>query len=76
MKLFKSYLNERQQFVNLQGTESQIKWATCGVLQGSIIGPLLFILYIHDMTNVSNKMFYILFAEDTTVITDSNDLIK
>ena len=74
LKWFKSYLNERQQYVNLQGTESQIKCVTCGVPQGSIIGPLLFILYINDMANVSNKIFPILFADDTTVLIEGNNL--
>ena len=74
MKWFKSYLNERQQYVNFQGTESQTKCVTCGVPQGSIIGPLLFILYINYMNNVSNKIFPILFADDTTVLIEGNNL--
>ena len=73
MKWFKIYLNERQQYVNRQENESQIKCVTCGVPQGSIIGPLLFILYINDMTNVSTKIFPILFADDTTVLIESNN---
>ena len=68
LKWFKSYPNERQQYVNLQGTESQIKCVTCGVPQGLIIGPLLFILFIDNMNNVSKKIFPILFADDTTVL--------
>ena len=72
--VFKSYPNERQQYVNIQGTESQIKCITCGVPQGSIIGPLLFLLYINDMTNVSNEIFSILFADDTTVLIEDNNL--
>ena len=74
LKWFKSYLNERQQYVTLQGTESQIKYVTYGVPQGSIIGPLLIILYINDMNNVSNKIFPILFADDTTVLIEGNNL--
>ena len=74
LKWFKSYLNERQQYVNFQGTESQMKCVTCGVPQGSIIGPLLFILYINDMDNVSKKIFPILFADDTTVLIEGNNL--
>ena len=65
---------ERQQYVNLQGTESQVKCVTCGVPQGSINRPLLFILYINDMTNVSNNIFPILFADDTTVLIEGNNL--
>ena len=73
--MFKSYLYERQQYDDLQGTESQIKCVTCGAPQGSIIGPLLFILYINDMTtNVSNKIIPLLFAEDTTVLIEGNNL--
>ena len=74
LKWFESYLNERQQYVKLQGTESQIKCVNCGVPQGSITGPLLFILYINDMINVSNKIFPILFADDTTVLIEGNNL--
>ena len=74
MKWFKSCLNGRQQYVNLQGTESQIKCVTCGVPQGWIIEPLLFILYINDMNNVSNKIFPILFADDTMVLIEGNNL--
>ena len=74
MKCYKSYLNERQQYVNLhQRTEFQIKWVSCGIPQGSIIGQLLFIFYIND-TNVSNKIFPILFTDDITVLIERNNL--
>ena len=65
--MFGSYLTNRSQFVLFNGKKSDIKDVTCGVPQGSIIGPLLFILYINDFGKVSDTLFYVLFADDTNV---------
>ena len=51
----------------LDGKISDIRDVTCGVPQGSILGSLLFILYIHDCAKVSDKLFHVLFADDTNV---------
>ena len=63
----KSYLSNRKQFVNFDGCSSELLSVICGVPQGSILGPTLFILYINDICNVSNLVKFILFADDTNV---------
>ena len=63
----KSYLSNRKQFVNIDGCSSELLDVICGVPQGSILGPTLFILYVNDICNVSNLVKFILFADDTNV---------
>ena len=56
---FRSYLDYRIQFVFLDNKKSQTKLITCGVPQDSVLSPLLFIMYINDLNNVSNEIYSI-----------------
>ena len=73
---FKSYLSNRKQCVILNGVTSSLKSITHGVPQGSILGPLLFILYINDIVNCSDLLLFILFADDTNLFFSGNDIWK
>ena len=64
---FASYLHNRKQYVVFNKSESEYKEISCGVPQGSILGPLLFILYINDIEHVSDIIKPILFADDTSL---------
>ena len=65
LKLLQDYLSNRSQYVVFNGTPSSLKKVTCGIPQGSILGPLLFILYINDIVYDSRILHCILFADDT-----------
>ena len=67
-------MTNRSQYVLFNGNKSDIRDVTCGVPQGSILGPLLFILYINDFSGVSDKLFYVLFADDTNVFLSGKDM--
>ena len=73
---FNSYLSNRKQYVNYNGTTSSVSNIICGVPQGSILGPLLFIIYVNDIINVSNIFFPILFADDTNVFVSGKNMIE
>lgn len=73
-KWLASYLADRQQYVYVNGKNSDYLTVKCGVPQGSILGPSLFILYINDMHNVSPMLKYILFADDTNLFGSGKDL--
>ena len=65
---FKSYLENRLQFVVVNGAKSQSSNMKYGVPQGSVLGPLLFLIYINDIINSSQLFTYSLFADDTCLL--------
>ena len=77
---FKSYLSDRYQCVAINNSLSEPKPVSCGVPQGSILGPLLFLIFINDFPNSSQHFHFTLFADDSTLtcrIPDSStDIIK
>ena len=75
----KNYLSNRKQYMFYDGEDSVKQPIKCGVPQGSILGPILFILYINDLCFTSEKLKYILFADDTNLLysnSNLNDLTK
>ena len=62
LKWFESYLTDRSQYVIYDGVESEIRPVECGVPQGSILGPLLFMISMNDICNVSDFMFAIMYV--------------
>ena len=74
LKWFESYLSNRKQYVKINRTKSLTKDVICGVPQGSVLGPLLFIIYTNDLPNSLKHTHAILFADDTTIYTKSNNI--
>ena len=70
----RSYLHNRSQYVCYNNNSSSLLPISCGVPQGSILGPLLFIIYINDLCNVSNILKFFLFADDTNIFYSCNDI--
>ena len=74
LQWFRSYLRDRDQYVSCLGAESEAGTIACGVPQGSILGPLLFNIYINDIDHFSTGCSKILYADDTSLFLSGSDL--
>src|SRR6218665_603158 len=73
---FIDYLKNRIQYVCYKGSASPHKIISCGVPQGSILGPLLFLIYINDLAATSTLLKFIMFADDTNVFLSHKSIDK
>ena len=74
--LIENYLMHRTQYVHYNGCNSSTKPIKYGVLQGSILGPLFFILFMNDFSKTSKILFTIHFADDTSVFIVGTEYTK
>ena len=74
LQWFKDYLTGRSQYVTYNGFKSNNSEIKCGVPQGSILGPLLFLLYFNDLALVYEACFSILFADDSNMFISRKDV--
>ena len=72
LQLFASYLSNRCQFVKTNGVKSSLQYISYGVPQGSILGPLLFLIFINDLPEATN-LYVKLFADDTFLCAQNSD---
>ena len=73
LRWFEKYLKDPKRFIFLEYNSTKKATVTCNVPQGSMLGPLLFLLYVNDLHHASKVLNLIIFAEDTNLIFSHSD---
>ena len=73
LKLYESYLSNRTQYVEIVDVKSETLSIATGVPKGSVLGPILFIIYINDFSQASQIFNFISYADDTTLLSTMSD---
>ena len=68
----KSYLSNRKQFISYNDFQAKMKIVKCGVFQGSILGPSVFLIFVNDLNNSTKVLDPVLFADDTKLFCSDN----
>ena len=76
LKWFQSYLQDRVQCTIVNGVASQMQKVECGIPQGSNLGPLLFLVYINDLTKCVTNSNISLYADDTCIYSSDKDVVN
>ena len=74
-RFFRSYLTGRKQFTSINGIQSTLRDVQCGVLQGSVLGPIMFLIYMNDSHTVIGTEHTRLFADDASIILCNKTLL-
>ena len=74
LKWFRSYLSNRKQFLSYNDFKTEMKIVKCGVLQGSILGPLLFLIFVNDLNNSTKVLDSVLFEDDANLFCSGNNI--
>ena len=74
LEWFKNYLTNRKQIIKYKSEKSDSLTIKCGVPQGSVLGPLLFLIYMNDISRSSEILSIILFADDTNLFFSHKNL--